>query len=268
MRLAMANKKQLCLEPEPTYFGLQAAWGATKHFGGLKATKELIELCHINKGKVLDVGCGVGITPCYLAKRHGSRVVGVDISERMIDWSNGRAKREGVQDKVEFRMADARSLPFKDALFDAVIGESITAFLEDKQGALSEYVRVTRPGGYIGLNECTWIKVPPPPELVEYLSRITGVKEILPPSGWRELLEGSGLRDIELRVYQTNALRQFIDEIRWLGFRDYLRGWYKFLSLIAGSAAFRKYVREARPPKNISKSYFQYLGYGIYVGRK
>ena len=272
MGLAMGDKKQLCPvcpEPEPTYFGLQAAWGATKHFGGLGATKELIELCYINKGKrVLDVGCGVGITPCYLAKRHGSRVVGVDISDRMTDWSNERAKREGVKDKVEFRVADVQDLPFEDAFFDTVIGESITAFLEDKQRALSEYVRVTKPGGYVGLNECTWIKAPPPPELVEYLSRVTGVKEILAPSGWRELLESSGLGEIELRVYQTNALRQFIDEIWWLGFRDYLRGWYKFLFLIAGSAAFRRYVKEARPSKNVFKNYFQYLGYGIYVGRK
>ena len=99
----MVNKKQLSPEEiselEPSYFELQAYWGATKHMGGLRATKELIELCHINKGKyVLDVGCGVGITPCYIAKRHGCRVVGVDISEGMIDWSNERAKREGVED--------------------------------------------------------------------------------------------------------------------------------------------------------------------------
>lgn len=39
---------------------------------------------------VLDVGCGVGVTPCHIAKRHGSRVVGVDISERMADRARQR----------------------------------------------------------------------------------------------------------------------------------------------------------------------------------
>ncbi|MDI6888137.1 MAG: class I SAM-dependent methyltransferase [Methanocellales archaeon] len=81
--------------------------------GGLKATRELIELCHINKGKyVLDVGCGVGKTPCYVAKMYGCRVVGVDISERMVDRAKERAKREGVENRVEFRVADAQNLPF------------------------------------------------------------------------------------------------------------------------------------------------------------
>jgi len=48
---------------------LQADIGITKYAGGLKTTRELIELCHINKDTyVLDVGCGVGLTPCYLAK--------------------------------------------------------------------------------------------------------------------------------------------------------------------------------------------------------
>lgn len=246
----MRNKKQLPQEEiselKNPYFALQAYWGGTKHYGGLKASRELIELCHLSKGKyVLDVGCGVGITACYIAKRYDCKVVGVDICERMIDWSNRKAKREGVVDRVEFRVADAQQLPFDDTLFDVVICESVTAFVEDKQRAVSEYVRVTKPGGYIGLNEAAWIKAPPPTELVEYLSRITGVKKILTFDGWKGLLEGSGLRNMEVRTYKIDKLSQFINEIRALGFRDYLRGWYKFLSLGIKSSAFRKYLKES-----------------------
>ena len=63
----MENKKQILPEEtsglESFYFEFQAEIGFTKHMGGLKATKELIELCHIDKGKyVLEVGCGVGKT--------------------------------------------------------------------------------------------------------------------------------------------------------------------------------------------------------------
>ena len=268
----MENKKQLSPEViselEHPYFELQASWGMTKHMGGLKATRELIELCHINKGKyVLVVGCGVGITPCYLAKRYDCRVVGVDISEGMIDRSNERAKREGVEDRVEFRVADAQNLPFEDDLFDAVICESVNAFIENKQRAASEYVRVIKPGGYVGLNECTWIKAPPP-ELVEYLSRTTGVKEILTSDGWEELLERCGLTDRVVRTYKINALSQWINEVRQLEFLDFLRAWYRFLFLLTKSPACRRFAKEALSmPKSIF-GLFKYFGYGIYVGRK
>ena len=267
----MKNKKQLSpeeiLELETPYLELQAWWGATKHIGGLKATRELIELCHIDKGKyVLDVGCGVGMTPCYIAKRLGCRVVGVDISERMIDRSKERAKREGVEDRVEFRVADAQNLPFEDAIFDAVIGESVTAFVEDKQRTVSEYVRVTKPRGYVGLNEANWIKAPLPTELVEYMSRTMGAKPET-SDGWKELLEGSGLRDVVVRTYRINTPREFIKGIRRLDLRDLPRAWYRFLSLYIKSSAFRKYARETWTALPV-RTLFEYLGYGIYVGRK
>jgi len=268
----MANKTQLSpqviSELEHPYFELQASWGMTKHMGGLKATRELIELCHIDEGKyVLVVGCGVGITPCYLAKRYGCRVVGIDLSERMIDRSNERAKRGGVEDRVEFRVADAQNLPFEDNIFDAVICESVLAFIEDKQGTVVEFARVGKPGGYVGFNEVTWIKAPPP-ELAAYLSRTVGAEFLTCDNGCKELLEGSGLRETVVRIYKTNALSQWISEVRQFEFLDFLRAWYRFFFLLIKSPACRRFAKETLfMPKSIF-GLFKYFGYGIYVGRK
>lgn len=196
----MGKKKQsspekISPDPESSYFEVQAYWGMTKHMGGLKATEQLVELCHINQDiYVLVVGCGVGVTPCYLAKRYGCRVIGVDLSTKMVERSRERAKREGIENKAEFRMADAQNLPFEDATFDAVICESVNAFIENKPRALSEYVRVIKPRGYVGLNEVTWLKAPPQ-ELAAYLYRIMGAEFLTCNNGWKELLEGSGLRE-------------------------------------------------------------------------
>jgi ubiquinone/menaquinone biosynthesis C-methylase UbiE len=255
-------------EPEPSYFALQAYWGVTKHMGGLKATEELVELCHIDKGKyVLEVGCGIGVTACYLAKRHGCRVVGIDISEGMIDWSKRRARRAGVEDRVEFIIADAQNLPFEDALFDAVICESVTAFV-DKQRTISGYIRVTKPGGYVGLNEATWVRAAPL-EAVEYLSHAVGKAEFLTSDGWKALLEGSGFTDVVVRIYKVNAISQWINEMRQIDSPvEYLRAWKKFLSLYIKSSAVRKYVKELWPPPRSIFKIFEYFGYGIYVGRK
>jgi len=268
----MASEKQSppekTSELENSYFELQAYWGMTKHMGGLKATEKLVELCHINQDNyVLVVGCGVGVTPCYLAKRYGCKVVGIDLSEKMVDRSKERAKREGVENRAEFNIADAQNLPFEDGLFDVVICESVNAFIGNKPRALSEYVRVIKPGGYVGLNEVIWLKTPPP-ELVEYLSRIMGAEFLTCNNGWKELLEGSGLRETVARIYKTNALSQWINEVRQIEFLDFLRAWYRFLFLLIKSSACRRFVKEALTMLRSIFSLFRYFGYGIYVGRK
>ena len=266
------HRKQLSpeeiLKLKTSHFELQAYTGATKHLGGLKATRELIDLCHIEEGKyILDVGCGVGITPCYIAKRYDCRVIGVDISKRMIDKSNERAKRKGVESRVEFKVADVQNLPFDDALFDVVIGESVTAFVEDKQRAVREYIRVTKPGGYIGFNEATWIRVPPPKELIGYVSsRFDAGVEFLTSYGWEELLEGHDLKDMVVRTCKINILTEYINRIRQLGFEEFSM-FYKIISLYIKNKAFRKYVKETWTAIPLRK-FFKYLGYGIYVGRK
>ena len=96
------------------YLDMQAYVGITKHIGGRAATDELLARCHVdNACEVLNVGCGIGVGTAYIAKKYGCHVVGVDISEKMIEWSRKRAKREHVQDKTEFRAADILDLPLK-----------------------------------------------------------------------------------------------------------------------------------------------------------
>lgn len=264
----MANQQQTSPENDSLYFALQADIGITKHMGGLKATKELVELCHIQEGQyVLEVGCGLGRTACYVAQEYGCRVVGVDIAERMIARANERAKRRGMEARVELRVADAQNLLFDDALFDVVIDESVTAFVGDKRRAMSEYVRVAKPGGYVGLNEATWIK-PPSPELVKYVSLIMAKADFLTSGGWQELLAGSGLRDIEVRSCKFEALSQYVEELRQLDLREYVRAWYRFLTQSVTNPAYRRFTKEVlSAPQSIFK-FMKHIGYGIYVGRK
>ena len=264
----MANKKRLSAELEPSYFQLQAYWGATKHAGGLKATNELITLCHITKHQhILDIGCGAGTTPTHLAKTHHTTVTALDINRKMMQWTKERAKREDVADKVHLVIADAQHLPLQDAHFDAVIGESITAFLQEKQSGVSEYVRVTKPEGYVGLNEMIWTNTPAPTELVKYYYRTTGAKPET-SEGWSALMENSGLRNIVARTYRLSLVSDVINRIRRLGSQDFSRALSRFLSLYITSPAFRRYAKETQPPLRITKEILEYLGYGLYVGRK
>jgi len=187
----------------------------------------------------------------------------------MIQWTKELAERQNVADKVHLIVADAQNLPFKDNRFDAVICESVTVFLQDKQQGLNEYVRVTQPDGYVGLNERTWIKTPPPTELIEYMSRIFSPKaEFLTSQEWEKLLETSGLQDITVRTYEINLLKEFICRFRQLDLKDFSRALYRFLALYITSPPFRRTIKERYTRGMPIRAFIEYLGYGIHVGRK
>jgi ubiquinone/menaquinone biosynthesis C-methylase UbiE len=246
------------------FLDVQAEVGITKHMGGFAATNELLALCHVEEAQeVLDVGCGIGVGPAYLARRHDCRVVGADISERMLEWSHQRAREEQVEARVEFRLADVLELPFEAGRFDLVLAESVLAFVEDKPRAIRECVRVAKPGGYVGLNEGLWIK-PPPPEMV------ARVKEAIGPAiptveTWQTLWEASGLQERVVRIYQTGARAEIKSRLQWVGWRWALRAWGRALRLAIGNPAVRQSIKEQL---NVPVEVFEYVGYGLFAGKK
>jgi ubiquinone/menaquinone biosynthesis C-methylase UbiE len=256
---------------QPTYLEILAYLGMTRHLGAWNATNELSALCHIERGKyILDVGCGTGKTSSWFAKRLGCRVVGVDISPRMVEWAKETAKREGILDQVEFRTADAQQLPFDDATFDAVVCESVLGFVPDKAKALREFIRVCKPGGYVGMNETTWLTAPIPREIVESLETagFSGAK-LITLDEWREILGASGLNDIVMKTYRTTARGDVMDRLKWFGITGILRNIVHMRAFAAASpansAALKHYMTLSR---RIPKNFYDFYGYGIYVGRK
>ncbi|HEM62040.1 MAG TPA: class I SAM-dependent methyltransferase [Chloroflexi bacterium] len=254
------------VEEDPTYLELHAYTGATKHMGGLTTTKELIELCGIDESKyVLEVGCGVGATASYLAKNVGCRVLGVDIRPTMVERARERAARDGVGDKVEFRVADATELAFEDATFDVVLVESVTTFIEDKAAAVGEYARVVKPGGRVGLNEEIWHQTPVPSEIVEYVAFTWDVHAEIPTlEGWVELLKDAGLT-VEVASPRRYTPLTDLSEVARYGCRDFLHMLWRSAKLYFASPAFRKYMRERR---RLPKGLWDYLGYALLVSRK
>jgi ubiquinone/menaquinone biosynthesis C-methylase UbiE len=257
------------MRQEEHFFEFAAEVGLTKHLGGVDATERLVELCHIEAGDhVLDVGCGAGATPVYLAKTYGCRVTGVDILPRMVERAGELAQREGVAHLTEFRVADAQDLPFDDDLFDAVITESVTAFPEDKQRAVEEYVRVTKPGGYVGLNESTWLQTPPPPEVVAWASQEVGATvSPLSPEAWTELLETAGLVEIVTCIHDVDVQEETKGILQRYGCRGMLRTMWRTLKLYLRNPVYRRFVKRVRQGGITPDNIHQYFGYGLYVGR-
>lgn len=249
------------------YFDVQADFGITKHMGGRKATQELADLCHIQPGsKVLEIGCGIGYTACYLVKTYGCQLSVIDISEKMIARAQQRAHKQGLAGKIDFRAADAQALPFDPGSFDAVIDESVTAFVPDQLKAVREYARVTRPGGYVGLNEVTWVR-PPLPEVAQYAAFIMARANFHVASGWEDLIDCAGLQERTVKIHPFNAIRQWQSELQSLDLGEYTAAWKRFLTQMPSNPAYQKFTRQVfTAPGNIFK-FMKSIGYGLYVGR-
>jgi SAM-dependent methyltransferase len=121
--------------------------------------------------RVLDVGCGTGGWLIEAAKTYPtmSLLVGVDVSSKMVEYAQGQAEARQVSDRVQFRAMDAlRMLEFPANYFDLVNQRLGTSFLRkwDWPKILSEYQRVTRPGGVIRITEATFITESSSPALI------------------------------------------------------------------------------------------------------
>ncbi len=257
-----------------SYLDMQARIGISVHLGGLPATRRLLSLCHVSDAsEVLEIGCGTGIGPAHLVRACGCRVVAVDVSPQMIKWAGRRARQEGVEDRIVFAVADVLALPFEDGRFDAVIAESVLAFVVDKERAIAEMVRVTKPGGYVGLNEGFLLTDAPTPRVAGVARQIGSAMVTL--GVWRELWDGSGLNDRVVRSFRIEAAREIRDRFRWIGLHRLAAGSARAVRLYLAEPSVRPvldtmFVSLSRGPEDEpgAPPPWASFGYGLFVGRK
>lgn len=173
---------------------------------------------HVADGaRVLELAAGTGVSTRRLrdALPASATLIATDLNDPMLDFAR---KKFTPGENIEFQPADATSLPFQDAEFDAVACQFGVMFFPDKPAALAEVARVLKPGGTFAFN--VW-------DAIERnsLTRTTAkiILDFLPegtpnfydiPFGFydqgmiRSLLEDAGFTDIELDVQQREAVAE------------------------------------------------------------
>lgn len=116
----------------------------------VKVAEDLAEALRIVPGeRVLDVACGSGNGALAAARRAWGNTVGSDFVPALLERARERAAAERLE--IEFVEADAQDLPFDDGEFDVTMSIFGAMFAPDHQKAADELLRVTKPGGRIGL---------------------------------------------------------------------------------------------------------------------
>ncbi len=233
------------------------------HPGGFQSTKFTLATLKVNiPDYVLDTGCGSGLTACHLAKTTGTKIVGIDINPLMIEKARLRAEQEGVAHLVEFKLADIYSLPFEDNIFDWIITESATIFL-DKFKAYSEIYRVLKPQGQIADLEMIKLKEFPSDIGTQMIDCFGPDTEPLSIEEWCGILSKVGFIHVEFKnkkLIKTGFLGIDINKIKedWLllrALRHKIIDHPEILQRLKKNAVFIKKNRE-------------FFGFGLFYGQK
>lgn len=122
------------------------------HVRGRPASVELAKLAALEPDwRVLDVGCGIGGPARFLASHHGCRVSGVDLTPAYCQAATRLSQMVGLDERTDFRVADALALPFAAGHFDAAWTQHVSMNVADKAGFYGELSRVLRPGGCLAI---------------------------------------------------------------------------------------------------------------------
>ena len=184
------------------------------HPGGRKATEELLGLAALAPGQqVLDIGCGVGTTAIAMAKRFMVAVTAADVSADMLDRAIANVEAAGVRDRVSVEAADICALPYADGHFDRVVAEAVTMFV-DRDRAISELVRVCRPGGLVLATEFQWRQPPTPEARHAFLGEVCPGMLFETVDDWLSRYSSAGLVDLQVKTgpFEMMTARGFISD--------------------------------------------------------
>ena len=189
--------------------GARATWAAGDFPAIARLTlwdigPRIVEAAGVSPGdEVLDVGCGTG-NAAIRAAQAGGHVTGVDLTPELFDAGRREAAAAGA--RLEWVQGDAEELPFTDESFDVVLSTFGAMFSPDHRRTAGQLLRVTKPGGRIGLANWT------PDGFIGQLFKVIA-KHVPPPAGLRSpILWGTEARLQELfgdSIVELRAVKRF-----------------------------------------------------------
>ena len=239
-------------------------------FGGWKGTDTLIELLNIKEmkePKILEVGCSTGYITRYIAQQFDCEIIGIDLSELLIDIAQEEALKSNLTD-TSFQIANVEKLPFPDNSFDIVYGEAITALVSEPIKVINEYKRVLKPTGKIATLDVFMKKTLKEEfvgEINEIMTNVIGTEvKIKTLQDWKDIFQETGLRDININDYYEDIFK------RSYSFSDMVKIAFKLIYHLIGNKKIRqKVLPTLKFAKKFQKAIKEdYFGYFIFTGIK
>jgi demethylmenaquinone methyltransferase/2-methoxy-6-polyprenyl-1,4-benzoquinol methylase len=169
----------------------------------------------LNPKKVIDLATGTGDFAIEALKLNPEKVVGVDISNGMLDKGRVKMKKRGVENVVSMEYGDSEDLPFEDGTFDALtVGFGVRNY-ENLEKGLGEMLRVLNKGGMAVILEFSKPKKFPVKQAFRFYS-----KYIIPLLGKSISKDSSAYTYLPESVEAFPEGQAFVDILEKVGYKD------------------------------------------------
>jgi demethylmenaquinone methyltransferase / 2-methoxy-6-polyprenyl-1,4-benzoquinol methylase len=181
--------------------------------GWRKRAIQQLEILHPKL--ILDVATGTGDFAWQALSLEPEKIIGVDISEGMLDVGRKKMRDRKVDDRIELLAGDSENLPFDENKFDAlIVGFGVRNFENLEQG-LAEMLRVVRPGGKVVILEFSKPQRFPFRQLYSFYFKL-----ILPKLGQWISSDKSAYTYLPESVEAFPDGQKFVDILNRLGYKN------------------------------------------------
>eukprot|EP01083_Nonionella_stella_P287532 978750_1 len=177
--------------------------------GGIKTTTKFVSKFNLQEGQnVLDVGCGIGGSAFYMASKYKVNVLGIDLSDNMLNIANERLITEKENfDKnitVKFELCDATKRKFQENSFDVIYSRDCILHIFDKLSLFSNFFKWLKPGGVLFITDYCCGDRPHSDAFNEYL--LDRKYHLKTPNEYGEIIEKAGF----INVISKDETKQFV----------------------------------------------------------
>ena len=163
--------------------------------GGIDICRQIALLTGMKKGdEVLVIPSGLGVTLEHFVREYAVVGSGVEDDPILLERAQERLRVIGMLERVHVQAGQMDGLPFRDGIFDAVIAELGLTPRVSAESAVSEMVRVLKPGASLVLVQPVW-KAPVDSVRREVLSQHLGCRPLMVVE-WKRLLRDAGIEGL------------------------------------------------------------------------
>ncbi|NEO84537.1 MAG: methyltransferase domain-containing protein [Spirulina sp. SIO3F2] len=201
------------------YYGRLGNVRCDRRQAQINLIEELLRWADLEQAEhILDVGCGIGGSTLYLARKYHCLATGITLSPIQAGRAKERAFEADLAGRVQFQVADALAMPFADESFDVVWSLESGEHMPDKRQFLAECYRVLKPGGLMIL--ATWchratemaLLTEAEEEHLEAIYRVYCLPYVISLNSYLDLAQNLGFKNIRCDDWST-AVAPFWDVV-------------------------------------------------------